>query len=92
MHDFILKYQADNEFREFIDAIMDETSPLWQEFKMEKTYEILVASEGDIRDSPIQNRLFKFMIEPIDSIIEYFQSKEEYEKCNKLKQIKNYLL
>jgi glutathione peroxidase-family protein len=92
MHDFILKYQEDNEFREFIDAIMDETSPLWQEFKMEKTYEILVASEGDIRDSPIQNRLFKFMVEPIDSIIDYYQSKEEYEKCNKLKQIKNYLL
>ena len=92
MHDFILKYQEDNEFREFIDAIMDETSPLWQEFKMEKTYEILVASEGDIRNSPIQNRLFKFMVEPIDSIIDYYQSKEEYEKCNKLKQIKNYLL
>lgn len=92
MHDFILKYQEDVEFREFIDAIMDESSPLWQEFKMEKTYEILIASEDDIRDSPIQNRLFKFMVEPIDSIIEYYQSKEEYEKCNKLKQIKNYLL
>jgi glutathione peroxidase-family protein len=92
MHDFLLKYQSDIEFREFIDAIIDESSPLWQEYKMEKTYEILLASEDDIKGNPIQNKLFKFMIEPIDSIIEYFQSKEEYEKCNKLKQIKTYLL
>ncbi len=42
---------------------------------MEKTYEILLASESDIRDNPIQKTLFKFMIEPIDSIIEYFKSK-----------------
>lgn len=92
MDEFVLKYQTDEDFRGFIDAIIDESSPIWQEYKMEKTYEILLASERDIRDNPIQKTLFKFMIEPIDSIIEYFQSKEEYEKCNNLKQIKNYLL
>lgn len=92
MHDFYLKYQTDIEFREFINALLDESSPLWQEYKMEKTYDILVSSEDNIKDNQAQVELFRFMVEPIDSVIEYFRSKEEYEKCNKLKQIKNYLL
>jgi hypothetical protein len=88
MHEFNLKYQTDSNFRNFINEVIDINSPLWEEYKILKTYEALVDNESDIKSNP---NSWKFMEEPIDTMIKYFQSHEEYEKCSKLKEIKTYL-
>lgn len=92
MHEFITKYKTDKVFREFIDELIDSNSTLWHEYAIEKTYNALVEHEDDIINDPTYLDLVKPLSVHIDTVIEYYKSKEEYEKCNKLNTIKKYLL
>jgi len=89
MHEFSLKYQTDINFRNFINEVIDLNSPLWNEYAIIKSYEILMDNIDDIKTNP---SIYIFMLENIDKMIEHFQSVEEYEKCSNLKQIKKYII
>lgn len=88
MNDFYIKYYSDEDFRNFIDELIDPNSKLWEEYRFEKSYELLSLRADEIREGLYD---VSFMKEPIDEMIEYFLAKEEYEKCKDLEEIKKYL-
>lgn len=81
MKDFILKYNTESDFKEFVDEINSN------EVLMEFAYELYMLYGADTKKETFM--YVNCEILDIDKIIFYFEEKLEFEKCEKLIKIKN---
>jgi len=81
MKEFIAKYTADPGFKDFIDTINTNNEVL-----MDFVYELyMVYGINTIKES---SHLINSSLLNIDTLIRFFEEKGEFEKCQKLVEIK----
>jgi hypothetical protein len=81
MKDFLLKYNTESDFKEFIDDINSN------DILMEFAYELYIMFGKKTKEETFM--YVNSEILDLEKLISFFEEKGEFEKCEKLVKIKN---